>query len=72
LAGFPQARGPLRLDEASSALDAATERDIMDRIRMLAGEVTILAITHRRSFLSTSDNIVDLPRMRCDFGRLEA
>lgn len=62
----------LLLDEASSALDAATERDIMDHIRTLAGEVTILAITHRRSFLSTSDNIVDLPRMRSDFGRLEA
>ena len=61
----------LLLDEASSALDAATERDIMDHIRTLAGEVTILAITHRRSFLSTGDNIVDLPRIRCDFGSLE-
>jgi ATP-binding cassette subfamily C protein len=37
----------LILDEVTSALDPETERDICDRIRSLAGEFTIIAITHR-------------------------
>ncbi|WYL64472.1 ATP-binding cassette domain-containing protein (plasmid) [Bradyrhizobium ottawaense] len=50
----------LLLDEASSALDERTERDIMDHIRTLAKDVTVLAITHRRGVISTSDVVVDL------------
>ena len=42
----------LFLDEASSALDEATERDIMSHIRAIADDVTILAITHRKSVRS--------------------
>jgi ATP-binding cassette subfamily C protein len=37
----------LILDEVTSALDPETERDICDRINALAGEFTIVAITHR-------------------------
>jgi ATP-binding cassette, subfamily B, bacterial len=50
----------LFLDEASSALDEATERDIMAHIRMIADEVTVLAITHRKSVIKPDDHIVRL------------
>lgn len=50
----------LLLDEASSALDAETERDIMDRLRLIRDEVTIIAITHRHSVISDSDNVVTI------------
>ncbi|PZA09320.1 ABC transporter ATP-binding protein [Rhodopseudomonas palustris] len=54
----------LFLDEVSSALDEDTERDIMDHIRAIAADVTVLAITHRRSFLTPMDNVVDLSLSR--------
>ncbi|WP_411035144.1 ABC transporter ATP-binding protein [Shinella sp. BYT-45] len=50
----------LFLDEASSALDEATEAGIMQHIRGLAGEVTILAVTHRTSVIAPSDHVVRL------------
>lgn len=50
----------LLLDEASSALDEATEQDIMDHIRTLAPDVTVLAITHRRSVIVPTDTTVTL------------
>lgn len=50
----------LFLDEASSALDEATERDIMEHIRRLARDVTVLAITHRRSVITGADKVVDM------------
>lgn len=50
----------LFLDEASSALDEATERDIMEHIRMLSKDVTVLAITHRRTVIAETDQVVDL------------
>jgi ATP-binding cassette, subfamily B, bacterial len=50
----------LFLDEASSALDDATEREIMNHVRTLVRDVTVLAITHRRSVLGDTDNVVDL------------
>jgi ATP-binding cassette subfamily B protein len=54
----------LFLDEASSALDDATERDIMDHIRTLAADVTVVAITHRRSTIASDDHVVELSRGR--------
>lgn len=48
------------LDEASSALDEATEREIMGHIRALAEEVTVLAITHRRTVITGADRVIDL------------
>jgi len=56
----------LFLDEASSALDEATERDIMDHIRVLAREVTVIAITHRRSVIAPNDTIVTLVSVSMD------
>jgi ATP-binding cassette subfamily B protein len=50
--------GILFLDEASSALDEATESDIMAHIRVIAHEVTILAITHRERIIAPGDRIV--------------
>ncbi|MGF6416907.1 ATP-binding cassette subfamily B protein [Stenotrophomonas sp. AN71] len=50
----------LLLDEASSALDEATEREIMAYIRALAEDVTVLAITHRWSVVTAADRVIDL------------
>ncbi|WP_332717674.1 ABC transporter ATP-binding protein [Pelagibacterium mangrovi] len=50
------------LDEASSALDAETEKDIMDQLRLLRDEVTIIAITHRLSVIAPDDNVVKIGR----------
>lgn len=41
----------LVLDEATSALDPATEADVMDSIRGLAGNRTIVIVTHRMATL---------------------
>lgn len=45
----------LILDEASSALDAATEAAIADELRQLTPRVTILAITHRTTLVEHCD-----------------
>lgn len=50
----------LFLDEASSALDEDTEAEIMGELRRIAGDVTILAITHRRSVIGAGDQVVTL------------
>ncbi len=49
----------LVLDEASSALDAETEQDIMQAIRSLKGK-TILIVAHRLSTVEHCDTIVRL------------
>jgi ABC-type multidrug transport system fused ATPase/permease subunit len=51
----------LVLDEASSALDEETERQIMDGLRDLADDLTIVAVTHRMSSIRPGDQIVRLP-----------
>jgi ABC-type multidrug transport system fused ATPase/permease subunit len=50
----------LFLDEASSALDEATEAEIVGELRRLGANVTILAITHRRSVIAASDQVIAL------------
>ncbi|MDQ8730252.1 ABC transporter ATP-binding protein [Bradyrhizobium sp. LHD-71] len=50
----------LFLDEASSALDDTTEREIMDNVRALAAEVTVVAITHRTGVIRSEDMIIRL------------
>lgn len=52
----------LLLDEASSALDEATEKEIMDQLRSLGRDITIIAITHRRSSIQAGDQIVMLAK----------
>ncbi|PZQ52535.1 MAG: ABC transporter ATP-binding protein [Rhodovulum sulfidophilum] len=50
----------LFLDEASSALDEATEREIITHLRGVMSEVTILAITHRTAVIAPGDQVVNL------------
>lgn len=50
----------LFLDEASSALDAKTEALIMDQLRKVAEDVTIIAITHRMNAIRSEDEVVEL------------
>ena len=50
----------LFLDEASSALDERTEAEIMGEIRALAAEMTIMAITHRKTVIRPGDAVVEL------------
>jgi ABC-type bacteriocin/lantibiotic exporter with double-glycine peptidase domain len=50
----------LLLDEASSALDEETEREIMDQLRKLDGDLTIIAITHRQSSIRPQDQVIAL------------
>jgi ATP-binding cassette, subfamily C, bacterial len=47
----------LILDEVTSALDPKTEQEIRDNIRNMAEQTTILAITHRPTFLEVADRI---------------
>ncbi len=50
----------LFLDEASSALDERTEAEIMGEIRALADQMTIIAITHRKTVIAPGDVVVEL------------
>ncbi len=50
----------LILDEASSALDTETESKIAKRLGSLAGEMTILAITHRPTLVEHADVVYHL------------
>jgi ATP-binding cassette, subfamily B, bacterial len=56
----------LVIDDLSSALDAATERALWERLTS-GGEVTCLAVSHRRIALARADQIIVLKD-----GRLEA
>ncbi len=47
----------LILDEVTSALDPKTEIEICQNIRSLAGDTTILAITHRPALLEIADRV---------------
>lgn len=48
----------LILDESTSALDGATEAEILSALRGLTGQKTILAIAHRPATLRSADEIV--------------
>ncbi|WP_137136023.1 ABC transporter ATP-binding protein [Rhizobium sp. FKY42] len=50
----------LLLDEASSALDDATEAEIMDQLRLIGRDMTIIAITHRLSSIQPGDQVIEL------------
>jgi ABC-type multidrug transport system fused ATPase/permease subunit len=50
----------LFLDEASSALDDTTEEQIMQEIRSLVDDVTVIAITHRTQAVTDKDQVVNL------------
>ncbi len=48
----------LVMDEATSALDGVTETAVMDAIRELAGQKTIILIAHRLTTVQPADRIV--------------
>lgn len=50
----------LFLDEASSALDEATEAGIMAELRTLSADTTIIAITHRKAVIAETDTLIRL------------
>ncbi len=50
----------LILDEVTSALDPATEADIVANIASLRGQYTILAITHRPEWTKIADRLYDI------------
>ena len=58
-----QGREFLILDESTSALDADTERDVLEAIRSLHGKTTLLVIAHSDRTLSACDRIVQLDQI---------
>lgn len=54
----------LILDEATSALDNLTEQAVMDAVRNLSGEITIILVAHRLSTVRGCDRIYFLCRGR--------
>ena len=49
----------LLLDEVTSALDAATEKTVLERITALPGR-TCIAVTHRPAALELADHIIEV------------
>ena len=47
----------LLLDEVTSALDEKTEAEIVENIRALSGQLTILAITHRKAWVEIAARV---------------
>jgi ATP-binding cassette subfamily B protein len=54
----------LVLDEGTSALDAQTEREILDTLASLAGSRTTISITHRLSVAARADRVYVLEQGR--------
>jgi ABC-type bacteriocin/lantibiotic exporter with double-glycine peptidase domain len=50
----------LVLDEATSSLDSATERRILDTLERLRGDVTMVVVSHRHSTIRSADRVVHL------------
>ncbi len=54
----------LVLDEATSSLDTDTEREVMDTVRALQGDKTLIIVAHRLSTVEQCDRIFRLERGR--------
>jgi ATP-binding cassette subfamily C protein len=50
----------LILDEATANLDAATEAEIANTIKRLAGETTVLIVSHRAGILTAAEKVLEL------------
>ena len=57
---FYHGRNVLVMDEATSALDNKTEEEIVDQIRRLKGQITMIIIAHRHSTVEHCDKIYRL------------
>ena len=53
----------LLLDEPTSGLDPTTESGIMATLKELSRDITIVAVSHQRSFVQSADQIIDLDRL---------
>lgn len=54
----------LILDEATAALDAATEREVMDAIRKLKGNKTIIFVTHHMGLVDQCDAVYKIQNQK--------
>jgi ABC-type multidrug transport system fused ATPase/permease subunit len=54
----------LVLDEATSSLDTETEREVMDTVRSLRGDKTLLIVAHRLSTVALCDRLYRLEQGR--------
>ena len=52
------------LDEATSALDGLTEQGVMDAVRALRGDKTLLIVAHRLSTVAHCDRLFRLENGR--------
>lgn len=50
----------LILDEATTALDPKTEKEILNTMKGLANEITILAISHQPALMAMAENVFKL------------
>jgi ABC-type multidrug transport system fused ATPase/permease subunit len=50
----------LILEQATSALDVATEAKLLDALRSLAGKLTMVVAAHRLSAVANCDQLIDL------------
>ena len=57
---FYHGRNVLVMDEATSALDNETEEEIVEEIRRLKGQITMIIIAHRHSTVEHCDKIYRL------------
>lgn len=58
----------LILDESTSALDADTEADVLDRLCAALPTTALLAITHRASVVARMDRVIDLDAAQSSSG----
>lgn len=56
----------LILDEATSALDPQTEAEICSAVQQQHGEMTVLAITHQKSWVEAADRVYQIDRGRAE------
>ena len=57
---FYHERNVLVMDESTSALDTGTEKEIVEEIKRLKGQKTLLVIAHRLSTLKHCDKIIEI------------
>ncbi len=57
---FYHEREVLILDESTSALDEKIEKEIIDELKMLKKEITLIMIAHRLSTLKYCDKIIEI------------
>ena len=53
----------LILDEATTALDPATEKMLCATIKALAADTTVIAISHQPAIKEISDHVIDMAKL---------